>query len=233
MSVKKKLTVVDKLLIATLKLEKKGKTQFSVEDLVVAAWESFPDTFGLKGYVDDKGVPGYPDSNRVCAEIMGKSATIRIRGYLDKVGRKTYQLTESGRELAMILSRGEGKGERLEKISLSPESLRHLGSLLNSRIVNKTKSGASSKITFFDACMFWGISAGSTAVELSGKLSNLESLLKATRRYIGQKEMVFDFRKGSLTISVEDIDFLEQINAKLQEQFKDELSIISNRTSER
>ena len=60
-----RLTVPEKLLLAALEARKRSAT-FTAEDLVVAAWRLYPDTFGLSGYADQ-----YPDSNRVLTNIMG------------------------------------------------------------------------------------------------------------------------------------------------------------------
>src|SRR2546426_1543885 len=85
---KKLLSVPDKLLLAAYHLEETGRRPFSAEDLVVAAWRQFPDTFSLAGYRgSDDGQLLYPDSNRVFAEIMG-TKPIRKRGLLIKVGNK-------------------------------------------------------------------------------------------------------------------------------------------------
>lgn len=39
------LTVHERLLLVAADLEKSGKRTFSAEDLVVASWKRFPDTF--------------------------------------------------------------------------------------------------------------------------------------------------------------------------------------------
>jgi hypothetical protein len=109
----------DKLVLAAVKLEKKGKKPFSAEDLVVSAWKLFPNSFGLAGNADEKGIPLYPDSNRVFVEIMG-SKPIRKKGYLEKVGNKMYQLTQSGRNRADILNKDENPSE-VAKLSFSRE----------------------------------------------------------------------------------------------------------------
>src|SRR3974390_754266 len=49
-------TVPEKILLAAHQLEQQGQSPFSAEALIVAAWQKFPRTFGLKGYSDQ-----YPD----------------------------------------------------------------------------------------------------------------------------------------------------------------------------
>lgn len=96
------LSVSDKLLVAACRLEERVPL-FSAEDLVVAAWEYYPDTFGLRGHPSSSGKALYPDSNRVFAEIMG-SKPLRARGLLEKTGSKTYRLTGAGRQRARTLA---------------------------------------------------------------------------------------------------------------------------------
>src|SRR5438105_7281768 len=77
-------TVPEKILLAADQLEKEGQSPFSAEALIVASWQKFPKTFGLKGYTDQ-----YPDSNKVLSSIMGVKGLAR-RGWLLKVGQKLY-----------------------------------------------------------------------------------------------------------------------------------------------
>src|SRR5436190_8584249 len=84
-------TVPEKILLAADNLEKQGQSPFAAEALVVAAWQRFPNTFGLKGYTDQ-----YPDSNKVLSSLMGEKGLAR-RGWLVKMGSKLYALTREGR----------------------------------------------------------------------------------------------------------------------------------------
>src|SRR5947209_15528516 len=86
-------SVPEKILLAAEQLEKDGQSPFSAEALIVAAWQKFPRTFGLKGYADQ-----YPDSNKVLSSIMGEKGLAR-RGWLVKMGQKLYNLTRDGRQI--------------------------------------------------------------------------------------------------------------------------------------
>src|SRR5437867_7351265 len=123
-------TVPDKLLLAAYDLERSGSRPFSAEDLVVTAWQKFPDTFGLAGYRGRSGL-SYPDSNRVFAEIMG-SKPIRKRGMLTKVGSKMYQLTEVGRDHARLLL-NRANGTKVEKAALARGTEQELKRLFASK----------------------------------------------------------------------------------------------------
>src|SRR5438874_8127704 len=86
-------TVPEKILLAAHQLQDQGQSPFSAEALVVAAWQKFPRTFGLKGYTDQ-----YPDSNKVLSSIMGAKG-LASRGWLLKMGQKLYSLSREGRQI--------------------------------------------------------------------------------------------------------------------------------------
>ena len=86
-------TVPEKILLAAHQLEEQGQSPFSAEALIVASWQKFPRTFGLKGYTDQ-----YPDSNKILTSIMGEKGLAR-RGWLAKMGQKMYSLTRDGRQI--------------------------------------------------------------------------------------------------------------------------------------
>jgi hypothetical protein len=94
-------TVPEKILLAAYQLEQEGQSPFSAESLIVASWQRFPRTFGLKGYADQ-----YPDSNKVLSSIMGVKGLAR-RGWLAKMGQKLYTLTRDGQQLARRLLQGD------------------------------------------------------------------------------------------------------------------------------
>lgn len=96
------LTTVKKILVAAAQLDEERET-FTAEDLIVRAWQQFPESFGLNGYRD-----AHPDSNRVLSKLMG-SVGLCSRGWLEQVGVKTYRLTPMGRKIVMSL-RGESSG---------------------------------------------------------------------------------------------------------------------------
>src|SRR3954464_3956437 len=94
-------TLSEMILIAAHKLQTQGQTQFSAEELTVASWEEFPDSFGLKGFVRV-----HPDSNRVLASIMGERGLVR-RGWLVKNAQKSYSLSPEGQRMVRKIVEGD------------------------------------------------------------------------------------------------------------------------------
>lgn len=226
---KDQFNIVEKLLIAAFNLEKKGKRPFTAEDLVVSAWENFPDAFGLAGYQKENGELLYPDSNRVYAEIMG-SKPIRKRGFLVKVGQKMYQLTEAGKQHTQLLL-NRGRKESIKKIGLSREIERELKRLITSKAVDKVKNNRIEDFTFYDACTFLGISPRSSAIELEGRLNNFHKIIELTKKSMRGKEVTFEH--GTETFGIKEMNLLKKVYKVIREKFHTELETISKRTDER
>jgi len=229
MALADQFSVSEKLLLAAFYLEEGGRSPFSAEDLVVAAWKQFPDVFGLTGYPDAQGNLMYPNSNRVFAEIMG-SKPIRNRGLLVKVGDKMYQLTESGREHArLLLNRRDGAP--VEKAGLAREIQHELERLLTCKATDKYKNGRSADLTFHDACGFWGTSARSSAIGFEGRLANLLRLIEDVRKAIKERTVVFEH--GGKVFSTHDLDTLLGLHHEMLKRFEEDIQFIRKRKDER
>jgi hypothetical protein len=223
----RKLSVADKLVAAAHKLTLSGKAPFTAEDLVVAAWRAYPDTFGLPGYAGPDGRSLYPDSNRVFAEIMG-TKPVRQRGFLVKVGNKLYQLTEAGIHYAGGL---EPQSGGIEKVGLGRELKDELERLLRAKATDKFATGSIDEITFHDACGFWKISARSTAIEFTGRYNNIERLLNSASTSARDNSIVL--RHGGDKITLDDITKLQEMHHFMHERFAAEIDVILRRTDQR
>jgi len=223
------LSVSEKLLIAAYDLEARGHTPFSAEDLVVSAWQRFPDTFGLAGYRSPDGHLSHPDSNRVFAEIMG-SKPILSRGFLKKVGTKMYQLTESGNEHACSCV-GRANISSTEKAGLPRDVEKELKRLLSSKAVEKVRENRADDVTFYDACAFWTVSPRSTAIEYNGEIANFLKIIEASRKAALEKNVTFEHR--GVAYGITDLEFLLEVHRRLQNKFRAEIDVIVKRTDER
>jgi hypothetical protein len=218
------LSLDEKVLLAAYDLENSGRTPFSAEDLVVAAWQKFPDAFGLEGHGGE-----YPDSNRVFTKIMGDKG-LRGRGWLLKVGEKLYRLSEAGKSHAR--SRSEEDSTSPSRSSLTREQKDALRRLLQSKAVQKVKAGLHDSVIFLDACSFWDISARSSANTLSARLASVESMIKVVARLIEENRSLA-FVHGDIAITTEDLQLLKRTHSFLLERFQDELAIIRKRKDDR
>jgi len=217
-----RLTIADKVLSAAFQLELKGKRPFPIEDLVVSAWQMFPDAFSLAGHK-------LPDSNRVFAEVMG-SKPLRQQGLIVKVGQKMYRLSEAGLERARRISnRTNGRADA--KMALARPTIDRLRKVLSTRAVEKCRDGKLEDISFYEACAFWGISPRSTAIELEGSINNLRRILDAARKALSGEDR--SLQHGGEPIGDADLDLVKQLDEDLQERYKRELDVIRKRTDER
>lgn len=229
------LTVTEKLLLAAARLEEMGKRPFTAEDLVVAAWRDFPRTFGLRGYVTEHGDPQFPDSNRVFAEVMG-SKPIRKRGLLVKVGRKLYELTSSGRELARLVQQRASANQKRDvqregRMAISRETQTEIERLLATRAAQKFDNGLGDEITFHDACLFWGISPRSSAIDLKGSLANVKALIESLEASL--RDGGTQLKSGGEPVRRDAIQLLHGVHQSMLAAFQEELAVISKRRDER
>lgn len=226
-----RLTVADKLLIAAASLDEPGNRPFSAEELVVAAWEHFPDAFGLRGITDESGRSLHPDSNRVFAEIMG-SKPLRRYGLLTKVGNKRYEITEAGRRKSRVLrgvdaAQAPGASRSLER-GLQDDLRR----LARSRAHDKLLAGRSSDLTFHDACGFFGISPRSSAMDLEARLAHVAAVLDGAGELTSESPIYLD-RTGGQELDAAGVERLRDLQAVLESSFDAELAVIRKRTDER
>jgi len=231
---KEKLSIVEKLLIAAIDLEEKGKRPFTAEDFVINAWKNFPDAFGLSGYLDEKGNRMYPDSNRVFAEIMG-SKPIRKKGFLEKVGTKLYQITESGKGEARRLSNRFFNNSDTEtdtgKSGLNREMVLKIKRLFSSKAFEKYVGQRIEEITFYDACAYWGITPRSSAIQLENRLANFQNVIETAMKDAKGKKLTFEH--GGRSYSQKELKLLTEVHNFLKKTYKQQIDAIMQRRDER
>ena len=223
----KALTVADKLVLSAATIGGGGES-FSAEDMVLAAWKTFPDTFGLRGHLNEMGLPMYPDSNRVFAEIMG-TKPVRAHGLIEKTGSKKYRLTAAGQRRARMLAETE-HGDR--KVTLGTDDREALRRYVSSRAFSKFMSGRLEEITFNDACGFWSISPRSRAKELNTRRRSLDDLIRTAEQALGGHEQAA-FNHGGETYAAQDLKQLGELDKFLVDRFAAEITVINGRTTER
>src|SRR5438874_11944341 len=94
----------EKILLAMYDLASKGSGFQKYEDIVVKAFEMFPDEFALRGY------PKYPDSSDIHKPLYGPLK----RKALIRSANKMFGLTTRGAEVAKRLV--EAAGASLEEV---------------------------------------------------------------------------------------------------------------------
>jgi hypothetical protein len=218
-------TVPEKILLAAFQLEEQGQSPFSAEALIVASWQKYPRTFGLKGYDEQ-----YPDSNKVLASIMGEKGLAR-RGWLLKMGQKLYSLSHEGRRTVRRLLQGEDQPEDARSdrpIKLSKEYDKLLQGLFATSAYEKVREARQQELTFADACRFWSITENQSREALDARLDHLRAALAEMERQIGLGSANLGDGRN---ITGEDIAQLCDIHNNLLQRFSRHLTLLRNRVA--
>jgi hypothetical protein len=218
-------TVPEKILLAAYQLEQEGQSPFSAEALIVASWQKFPRTFGLKGYADQ-----YPDSNKVLSSIMGVKGLAR-RGWLTKMGQKLYTLTRDGQQLASRLLQGDetmaaAAAPVVQKLSREQEKF--LQGLFASTATRKFEQGLKQEVTFADACRFWGVNENMRREVIDARLDHFRANLAELNHSLSQHDAVLT---NGRSVSADDVQLFNQLHEQLQERFGRHLSRLRNRVA--
>jgi hypothetical protein len=213
--------VPEKILLAADQLEKEGQSPFSAEALIVASWQKFPKTFGLRGYTDL-----YPDSNKVLSSIMGVKG-LANKGWLLKMGQKLYTLSRDGRQVVRnLLHAGEPEAAAPEVQKVTRDQEKFLLHLFGTTAVQKYEEGRKQDLTFADASRFWNITESVHGEALNSRLHQLRANLAEVDRIVskGPSEL-----SNGRVITLDDIALLSDIHAYLEERFSRHLTLLRNR----
>ena len=213
-------TVPEKILLAAHQLEEQGQSPFSAEALIVASWQKFPRTFGLKGYTDQ-----YPDSNKVLSSIMGERGLTR-RGWLAKMGQKLYALTRDGHQVVARLQEGGEPPPAAAPIRIPRDLEKQLLTFFSSYAASKFEEGLKEELTFADACRFWGITENLHGEALTARLDRTRAILADVDRMIGAGTAELS---NGRSVSKDDLNLLMAVHEYLAERFQRHLSLLRNR----
>jgi hypothetical protein len=215
-------TLPEKILLAASHLEELGQSPFSAEALIVAAWQKYPKTFGLKSFEDF-----YPDSNKVLAGIMGEKGLPR-RGWMVKVGQKLYTLTRDGRQIVRKLLQGEDTPPLTAKRTaarLTRDQDLLLQGLFASSAYSKLRQGREAEWTFSEACKFWsigermGASVDTRLDEIQRHLTDVERALASGPQTLGNGRDVTAAEAGTLC----------DLHQQLEQRFGRHLNLLRSR----
>jgi hypothetical protein len=217
-------TVPEKILLAASHLEDSGQSPFSAEALIVAVWQKYPNSFGLKGFADQ-----YPDSNKVLTSIMGEKGLAR-KGWLAKMGQKLYSLTREGRGVVRRLQTGEAAppppAPTPSSSTVPRDQEKFLQGLFAGSAWHKFREGRKSELTFADACRFWGITDNMQADVLDARLEQLRIGLTGLEARLGHGSMVLS---DGRSVSSEEIGSLLDTHAFLEGRFSRHLNLLRTR----
>lgn len=215
-------TLPEKILLAAAHLENQGQATFSAEALIISAWQKYPRAFGLKGFENQ-----YPDSNKVLAGIMGEKGLPR-RGWMVKVGQKTYSLTRDGRQVVRKLLQGEDTppltaARPAAKLDREQDLL--LQGMLAGTAWMKYRQNKQDDWTFSEACKFWNI-GDRLGSAIDARLDELQSTLTAIERALAGGSAILG---NGREITADEAGKLCDLHQQLEQRFSRHLNLLRQR----
>ena len=215
-------TVPEKILVAAESLDKQGQSPFSAEALIVASWQKFPRTFGLKGFAEQ-----YPDSNKILSSIMGEKGLVR-RGWLAKMGQKMYAITRDGRIVVRRIMLQEDEPLPVGSVvKLSREQESFLKHLLDSSAYQKFDGSRKAELTFADACRFWNITDSMKGDALDERIGQFQNQLGELDRVLADSDATLT---NGLHVDAGAVRELTNIHRYMEDRFDRHLNLLRSRS---
>lgn len=167
------LTVPEKLLLAAENLHNLGNIAFTVHSLTVAAWQRFPDAFGLAGFAGK-----YPDHNKVVSALCGKKGLVH-RGWFVRKAANTYALTPVGLARISAAQPPARKAKRSEQ------------RIFLDRLASSVAAGTGrNQLTFSMACDFFDVAGGKHMERIEETTQKLTELAESDDEEMAGKARV-------------------------------------------
>lgn len=194
------LSQPEKILIAAAELE----APFTAEELAVAAWKKYPDTFGLRGFTDQ-----HPNCNRINASLMGRRGMVE-RGLLIKDG--DHYLVNKNRQAAPPKQKSRGMARTKSQL-LAAAAKRMIGSAAMA-----TCSTSRDDVTFAMACEFWDIHEATPRHKVAAKI-------KAAKNYL----LSLEADACGTQVTVTDVNAIRNLHDWMEEKFSRHLAILGSK----
>lgn len=160
------------VLLSIYRASKSLGNRIPFEDLVIQAWQDFPDYFSLRNH------PEHPDSYRVYNRIY---TTLITERWLVSLRKQVYRLTERGLELAIELeSRKTSKDQEpiSKAIKFTRDEEEFLQHAIKSRALITWKQNKKESLIDYDARTFFQFSTGTPIRERKRKMENAQDAIK-------------------------------------------------------
>jgi hypothetical protein len=160
-----------KILIAMLNRSGGASKSLRYEDIVVEAFERFPESFQLRGY------PQYPDASDIHKPLYGP---LKSAGYVTSTAKKEFRLTPLGLSTASELLGHEGSLKAsAPPIRVDRDAENEIGRLRGTRAYKNYMGGRAGSVVDSDFYAFFKVSVRTKPHEFVGRLSATRELLKA------------------------------------------------------
>ncbi|MGI9035122.1 MAG: hypothetical protein ACR2GD_03675 [Pyrinomonadaceae bacterium] len=164
------------------------------EDIVVEAFNKYPEDFQLRGY------PHYPDSSDVHKSLYDE---MKKKG-LVRSANKMFELTEHGLEVAKRMFHN-APAENKDRLTKQEEA--EIKRILNSAAFGFFKAGQENSILDTDFYDYLGVTVRTSRGDFQGRLSNVKHAVKVHA----------EKRNDELSLTLKDL------HRFLSEKFKEEI----------
>ncbi len=169
----------EKILVAMMKLSDGTTKPLKYEDIVVKAFQLFPDEFALRGY------PQFPDSSDIHKPLYG----VLKRGGMVRAANKSFGLTQRGVETARRLV--GAAGQTLEQARNADRMTRDVRLEVERMLVSAAfklhLDGQVAKVLDTDFYAFLGCTVRTSRNDFLGRLDATEDAVKTAKR-LGQPD---------------------------------------------
>jgi hypothetical protein len=166
----------EKILVAMFKLSHGSTKPLKYEDIVVKAFEMFPDEFALRGY------PKYPDSSDIHKPLYGP---LKRKGLI-RSANKMFGLTPRGTEMAKRLV--EAAGASLDEVisdgsRITRDQQAEVDRMISTEAQQLFGQGQTGRILDTDFYRFIGCTVRTPRNEFIGRINATETAVKAASRH--------------------------------------------------
>jgi hypothetical protein len=196
------------------------KKTFSVEDLLLKAWERDRIAWGLRGHELI-----HPDSEKMRAEI--DRANVRGGmvglGLLERVGQRTYRLTAAGLAAASILEPADPSARQKAHRALE-DAVK--GILAHPVFLEWLKDSARPK-HFREAGHFWGVAPGTPSRVIRERVQQVEHTLRKALELLDAKGVEeIGEKRAKLLYERQDIERCLDFQAQMKARFSRDLRLL-------
>ncbi len=164
----------DKILIAMHEKSSGSTKPLKYEDIVVAAFEKYPQDFSLRGYSQ------YPDSSDIHKPLYGP---LKNNGYI-RNANKLFSLTERGISRVEAILKNTRGGEKKSSERLRRDEQGEIDKLLVSDAFRFFQSGEQEKILDSDFYAFFGVTVRTGKNEFQGRIATVNEAITDAKRIL-------------------------------------------------
>ncbi len=171
------------------------------EDIVVRAWQLFPQELGLRGYVDL-----YPDASDLHKPLYGP---LKRDGYV-RVQNKKFGLTDSGLAVAQQISQPPADESPEGKGRVRRDQLIEIEKLCKKAAVGLVQQGPSEELLDTDLYDFYSVTVRTKPADFAGRIATVDRAIDAA---LGAQDPSIDKTRLALVSLARDA--LKEVHADL------------------